>query len=71
MPQRERQGFLIVTCADSDKTRFFKFLLFRAYEDGKFTWIGRSGGGYKLKDMPGILEKLKAIVDKPHETDPC
>lgn len=47
--------------ADSDKTRSFKSLLFGAYENGKFTWIGRSGGGYKLKDMPGILEKLKAI----------
>ncbi|MBB5645750.1 non-homologous end-joining DNA ligase [Pedobacter cryoconitis] len=61
VPTRKRQEFVIGGWADSDKTRSFKSLLFGAYENGKFTWIGRSGGGYKLKDMPGILEKLKAI----------
>lgn len=61
VPTRKRQEFVIGGWADSDKTRSFKSLLFGAYENGKFIWIGRSGGGYKLKDMPGILEKLKAI----------
>ena len=47
--------------AESDKSRSFKSLLFGAYTNGKFEWIGRSGGGYKEKDMPGILKQLKAI----------
>jgi bifunctional non-homologous end joining protein LigD len=61
VPTRKRQEFVIGGWADSDKTRSFKSLLFGAYENGKFVWIGRSGGGYKQKEMPGILEKLKAI----------
>ncbi|WP_207515694.1 hypothetical protein [Longitalea luteola] len=24
------------------------------------TWLGRSGGGFKEKEMPGILKQLKA-----------
>ena len=47
--------------AESDKNRSFKSLLFGAYTNGKFEWIGRSGGGYKEKEMPGILKQLKAI----------
>lgn len=61
VPTRKRQEFVIGGWADSDKTRSFKSLLFGAYENGKFVWIGRSGGGYKQKEMPAILEKLKAI----------
>ena len=36
-------------------------MLFGAYENGAFTWIGRSGGGYKHSEMPGILKKLQAL----------
>lgn len=60
-PTRKRQEFVIGGWAESDKARSFKSLLFGAYENGKFRWIGRSGGGYKEKDMPGILKKLKAL----------
>jgi bifunctional non-homologous end joining protein LigD len=39
--------------------------LFGAYENGELIWIGRSGGGYKEKEMPGILKKLQALeIDK-------
>ncbi|WP_343558936.1 DNA ligase D [Sphingobacterium sp.] len=60
-PTRKRQEFVIGGWAESDKARSFKNLLFGAYENGKFTWIGRSGGGFKDKEMPGILKKLQAI----------
>ena len=60
-PTRKRQEFVIGGWAESDKSRSFKSLLFGAYTNGKFEWIGRSGGGYKDKEMPGILKQLKAI----------
>src|SRR5581483_6472471 len=48
--------------AESDKARSFRSLLFGAYNDkGKFEWIGRSGGGYKEKDMPPILARLEKL----------
>lgn len=61
VPTRKRQEFVIGGWAESDKSRSFKSLLFGAYENGQFTWIGRSGGGYKQQEMPGILEKLQPI----------
>lgn len=60
-PTRKRQEFVIGGWAESDKSRAFKSLLFGAYTNGKLEWIGRSGGGYKDKEMPGILKQLKAI----------
>ena len=60
-PTRKRQEFVIGGWAESDKNRSFKSLLFGAYNKGKFEWIGRSGGGYKDKEMPGILKQLKAL----------
>lgn len=64
VPTRKRQEFLIGAWVESDNGRKFKSLLFGAWADGKFRWVGRSGGGYKQKDMPGILAQLK-----PLETD--
>lgn len=58
-PTRKRQEFVIGGWSESDKARSFKSLLFGAYRDGQLEWIGRSGGGYKQKDMPGILAELK------------
>ncbi len=60
-PTKKRQEFVIGGWAESDKARSFKSLLFGAYENGKFVWIGRSGGGYKQSEMPGILKKLQSI----------
>ncbi|NOW96112.1 DNA ligase D [Mucilaginibacter sp. SG564] len=61
-PTRKRQEFVIGGWAESDKVRSFKSLLFGAYNSrGEFEWIGRSGGGYKQKDMPGILAKLQNL----------
>lgn len=61
IPTRKRQEFVIGGWAESDKTRSFKSLLFGAYENGKLQWIGRSGGGYKQAEMPGILKQLQEI----------
>lgn len=60
-PTRRRQEFVIGGWAESDKNRSFRSLLFGAYNKGKFEWIGRSGGGYKEKEMPAILKKLQSI----------
>src|SRR5690606_5770429 len=49
IPTRKRQEFVIGGWAESEKARSFKSLLFGAYENGKFTWIGRGGGGFKDK----------------------
>lgn len=61
VPTRKRQEFVIGGWAESDKSRSFKSLLFGAYENGKLQWIGRSGGGYKQAEMPGILKQLEEI----------
>ena len=68
-PTRKRQEFVIGGWAESDKNRSFRSLLFGAYSKGKLQWIGRSGGGYKEKEMPGILKQLKAleIAESPFE----
>jgi bifunctional non-homologous end joining protein LigD len=58
-PTRKRQEFVIGGWAESEKGRSFRSILFGAYNKGKFEWIGRSGGGYKDKDMPAILKELK------------
>ncbi|MGN6417354.1 MAG: DNA ligase D [Pseudobacter sp.] len=62
VPTRKRQEFVIGGWAESDKQRSFRSLLFGAYNPkGQFEWIGRSGGGFKEKEMPAILKKLKAL----------
>ena len=61
IPTRKRQEFVIGGWAESQNGRAFRSLLFGAYEGKKLTWIGRSGGGYKQNEMPGILKQLKAI----------
>jgi len=64
-PTRKRQEFVIGGWAESDKSRSFRSLLFGAYNGKNFEWIGRSGGGFKEKDMPGILKKLESLeIDK-------
>ncbi|HEY4198257.1 MAG TPA: DNA ligase D [Mucilaginibacter sp.] len=61
-PTRKRQEFVIGGWAESDKSRSFRSLLFGAYNSkGKFEWIGRSGGGYKQSEMPGILAQLQKL----------
>jgi bifunctional non-homologous end joining protein LigD len=67
-PTRKRQEFVIGGWAESDKARSFRSLLFGAYNDqGELEWIGRSGGGYKEKEMPAILEQLLKLrtADSP------
>lgn len=61
LPTRKRQEFVIGGWSESDKARSFRALLFGAYHNGKLEWIGRSGGGYKEKEMPAILKKLSAL----------
>jgi bifunctional non-homologous end joining protein LigD len=60
-PTRKRQEFVIGGWAESDKSRSFRSLLFGAYNGKSFEWIGRSGGGYKEREMPAILKKLESL----------
>ncbi len=65
IPTAKRQEFVIGGWAESSKARSFRSLLFGAYNSQKqFEWIGRSGGGFKESEMPGILKKLKALEIK-------
>jgi len=65
LPAKKRQEFVVGGWAESERGRSFRSLLFGAYTDkGEFEWIGRSGGGYKEKDMPTILKQLKALEVK-------
>lgn len=61
VPTKKRQEFVIGGWVESDTALPFKSMLFGAYENGKFHWIGRSGSGYKQKEMPAILEKFEAL----------
>lgn len=61
IPTKKRQEFVIGGWAESDRGRSFRSLLFGAYNNGQLEWIGRSGGGYKEKEMPGILKQLKEL----------
>jgi bifunctional non-homologous end joining protein LigD len=61
VPTRKRQEFVIGGYAESERGRSFRSLLFGAYNQGKLEWIGRSGGGFKDKEMPAILKKLQAL----------
>ncbi|MFT4155171.1 DNA ligase D [Parafilimonas sp.] len=65
IPTARRQEFVIGGWAESEKVRLFRSILFGAYNHkGELEWIGRSGGGFKESEMPGILRKLKALEIK-------
>jgi bifunctional non-homologous end joining protein LigD len=71
IPTRKRQEFVIGGWAESQNGRAFRSLLFGAYEGNKLKWIGRSGGGYKEREMPGILKQLRALeTDKSPFANP-
>jgi bifunctional non-homologous end joining protein LigD len=60
-PVKRMDEFVIGGWAESEKARSFRSILFGAYDNGKLRWLGRSGGGYKEREMPGILKKLKSL----------
>jgi bifunctional non-homologous end joining protein LigD len=64
MTTEQRQEFVIGGWVESEKRDTFRTLFFGAYENGKLKWIGHAGGGFKEKDMPKILARLKAIEIK-------
>jgi bifunctional non-homologous end joining protein LigD len=66
-----KQEFVIGGWVESEKRNTFRTLLFGSYENGKLKWKGHAGGGYKDKEMPVILNRLKEIeIDKnPFDTD--
>jgi bifunctional non-homologous end joining protein LigD len=60
-PTEKRQEFVIGGWVESDRGRPFASLLFGAYNNKKFEWIGHAGGGFKEKDMPVILKQMQKI----------
>ncbi|HEY0653498.1 MAG TPA: DNA ligase D [Chryseosolibacter sp.] len=67
----QRQEFVIGGWVESEKRGTFRTLLFGTYENGKLKWKGHAGGGYKERDMPVILDKLRALEtdENPFDTD--
>ncbi|WP_184550472.1 DNA ligase D [Mucilaginibacter sp. FT3.2] len=61
IPTHKRQEFVIGGWAESNNARSFRTLLFGAYHNGELEWIGRSGSGYKDKEMLSILRQLKEL----------
>lgn len=57
----QREEFVIGGWVESEKRNTFRTLLFGSYENGKLKWKGHAGGGYKEKDMPVILDRLRQI----------
>jgi bifunctional non-homologous end joining protein LigD len=67
----QRQEFVIGGWVESEKRNTFRTLLFGSYENGKLKWKGHAGGGYKEKDLPVILKRLKAleVKESPFDSD--
>jgi bifunctional non-homologous end joining protein LigD len=64
-PLKKTDEFVIGGWVESEKARAFRSILFGAYNDhGELVWLGRSGGGFKEGEMPGILKKLKKFTAK-------
>jgi bifunctional non-homologous end joining protein LigD len=63
-PTEMRQEYVIGGWVESDRGRAFASLLFGAYKNKKLEWVGHAGGGFKHKDMPVILAKMKRLEIK-------
>lgn len=60
IPTEERNEFVVGGWVESD-ARLFRTLLFGAYKGKDLYWIGHAGGGFKDRDMKGILKRLKSL----------
>jgi bifunctional non-homologous end joining protein LigD len=56
--------FVIGGWTESDKSPYFRALVFGEYVDGKLMYVGHAGGGFKSKDMPVIAKKLRSLEIK-------
>jgi bifunctional non-homologous end joining protein LigD len=65
----KRQEFVIGGWVESEKRNTFRTLLFGSYEDGVLKWKGHAGGGFKEKEMPRILERLRQIETNKNPFD--
>jgi bifunctional non-homologous end joining protein LigD len=66
----KKEEFVVGGWIESE-SRKFRTLLFGAYEGNELKWVGHAGGGYKEKDMPKILSRLKALetTESPFSND--
>lgn len=58
------EDFVVGGWTESDSNRAFRSLIFGTYRDGKLTYVGHAGGGFKENEMAGILERLKPLEVK-------
>ena len=56
-----RQEFVVVGWADSDKSRHFRSLLLATRDDGTLTYAGKVGTGFTTQMVADIAAQLKAI----------
>ena len=64
IPTHIRQEFVIGGWTESDNARSFRSLLFGYYDKGKLYYQGHAGGGFREKEMPHLLSKLKKLETK-------
>jgi bifunctional non-homologous end joining protein LigD len=64
IPTRKQQEFVVGGWAESDSRRPFRTLIFGYYKNGKLMYQGHAGNGFKQKDMPAILKRLKKLEIK-------
>ena len=64
IPTSIRQEFVIGGWTESDSARSFRSLLFGYYDKGRLYYQGHAGGGFKEKDMPSLMGRLKKLETK-------
>jgi len=64
LPTEIRQEFVIGGWTESESGRPFRSIVFGAYENGKLTFIGHSGSGFKDEVMKEVMDKLQPLETK-------
>ena len=57
----QRQEFVVVGWAESDKRRGFRSLLLAVRDKGKLTYAGKVGTGFDRKTMEEILDRMRPL----------
>lgn len=72
LPTEIRQEFVIGGWTESKSGRPFRSIMFGAYDNGEFKFVGHSGSGFKDAVMKELFDKLKPleIKTKPFADEP-
>jgi bifunctional non-homologous end joining protein LigD len=58
----QRQEFVIVGWAESDKRRGFRSLLLAAKEKGRLTYVGKVGTGFNARSIEEMMARMKPLA---------